>query len=302
MGAGAGGPFGRSAATSDPRVTKRSADRPERMQIPFADGLEFDALVAGPADGEVVLLLHGFPQSAETWRPQVEALAGAGYRAVAFDQRGYSAGARPEGVEPYRIAHLVDDALGVANHLGADRFSVVGHDFGAVVAWHLAAHHAERVRTLTALSVPHPVAFAVALASPAGDQRDRSGYISFFRQADVAEEALLAGGLAALLEASAYPVDIDERVRAMSQPGALTAALNWYRALDFTLVQGIGAISVPTMYVWSTDDVALGREGAEGTASYVTGPYRYEILDGVSHWIPEEVPRELTLLLLDHLG
>ncbi len=191
----------------------------------------------------------------------------------------------------------------MANHFGADRFSVVGHDFGAVVAWHLAAHHSERVRSLVALSVPHPVAFAVAMASPAGDQRDRSSYISFFRQADVAEDALLAGGgLAAMLRASGYPTDVDDRIRAMSQPGALTAALNWYRALDFTLVEGVGAISVPTLYVWSTGDVALGRDGAEGTESYVTGPYRFEILDGVTHWIPEEVPAELSGLLLDHLG
>jgi pimeloyl-ACP methyl ester carboxylesterase len=275
----------------------------QRLQIPFAGGLVFDALVGGPADGEVVLLLHGFPQSAETWRPQVQALGAAGYRAVAFDQRGYSVGARPEALGQYRLGHLVEDALGVANHFGADRFSVVGHDFGAVVAWHLAAHHAERVRSLVALSVPHPVALAVALASPASDQRDRSSYISFFRQAEVAEDALLAGGgLAAMLRASGYPTDVDERVRAMSEPGALTAALNWYRALDFTLVQGVGAIDVPTMYVWSTDDVALGREGAEGTASYVTGAYRFEILDGVSHWIPEEAPGELSGLLLDHLG
>ncbi len=274
----------------------------DRVEISFADGLVFDALVAGPADGEVVLLLHGFPQSSAIWRPQLDALAAAGYRAVALDQRGYSPRARPADVTSYRVAHLVDDVLGVANYLGADRFSVVGHDWGAVVAWHLAAHHAERIRTLTALSVPHPVAFATALASPAGDQRDRSSYASFFQQADVAEEALMAGGLAALLEASGYPGDIDERVLSMSAPGALTAALNWYRAIDFSLFSGVGRITVPTLYVWSTDDLALGRHGAEATASYVEGPYRFEILEGISHWIPEEVPEALNRLLLGHLA
>lgn len=273
----------------------------ERVEIPFAEGLVFDALVAGPDDGDLVLLLHGFPQSAGMWRPQLEVLAAAGYRAVAFDQRGYSAGARPEGVEAYRIAHLVDDALGVANHFGAERFAVVGHDWGAVVAWHLAAHHPERVTSLVALSVPHPVAFAVALASPAADQRERSSYISFFRTTDVAEESLLSGGLALMLRASGYPGDVEDRVRALSEPGALTAALNWYRAVDFTLVRDVGAITVPTLYVWSTGDVALGREGAEGTATYVTGPYQFEVMDGVSHWIPEEVPLKLGALLLDHL-
>jgi pimeloyl-ACP methyl ester carboxylesterase len=230
--------------------------------------------------------------------PQLEALAQAGYRAVAFDQRGYSPRARPQGVEDYDIGHLVHDVLTVA---GEGRFHVVGHDFGAVVAWHLAAKHPARVRSLTALSVPHPVAFATALASPACDQRDRSSYISFFRQVDVAEELLLAGGLATLLRASGYPGDVDERVRAMSEPGALTGALNWYRAVGISLVAGVGTITVPTLFVWSTNDVALGREGAESTAGYVDAPYRFEVLEGMSHWIPEEVPGTLTGLLLEHL-
>ena len=260
---------------------------------------DFDVRAEGPDDGDLVLLLHGFPQSSAIWQPQLEALAEAGYRAVAFDQRGYSPGARPEGVEHYEIGHLVDVALTVA---GEVPFHVVGHDFGAVVAWHLAAKHADRIRSLTALSVPHPVAFATALASPSPDQRDRSSYISLFRQVDVVEDLLVAGGLAALLRASGYPGDVDERVRAMSEPGALTGALNWYRAIGIGLVAGMGRITVPTMFVWSTGDVALGREGAEATAGYVAGPYRFEVLDGVSHWIPEEVPDTLTRLPLEHLA
>jgi pimeloyl-ACP methyl ester carboxylesterase len=263
-----------------------------------AGGFTFDALVAGPDDGEVVLLLHGFPQSAAMWRPQLEALAGAGYRAVAFDQRGYSPGARPAEVEAYRIGHLVDDALAVA---GPEPFHVVGHDWGAAVAWHLAAKHADRIRTLTALSVPHPIAFVTALASPTSDQRAQSSYIGFFRMTDVAEETLLGGGLEMALAASAYPLDIGERVAAMSEPGALTGALNWYRAIDFDLVRGVHGITVPTLYVWSTGDVALAREGAEATARHVEGPYRFEVLQAVSHWIPEEVPDELNRLLLEHL-
>ncbi|HEV2760581.1 MAG TPA: alpha/beta hydrolase [Acidimicrobiales bacterium] len=271
----------------------------DRIHIPSADGLVFDALVDGPVDGEVVLLLHGFPQSAAIWLPQIDALAAAGYRAVAFDQRGYSPGARPDAVEEYRIGHLVADALEVG---GARPFHVVGHDWGAVVGWHLAAKHPERIRTLAALSVPHPLAFATALVSPTSDQRAQSSYIAFFRQTDVAEEVLLAGGLAAALRATAYPGDVDERVRAMSEPGALTAALNWYRALDLDLLRGVGSVVVPTLYVWSTGDLALAREGAEATARHVAGPYRFEVLTGVSHWIPEEVPDTLTGLLLEHLS
>lgn len=262
-------------------------------------GFTFDALVAGPDDGEVVLLLHGFPQSAAMWHSQLEALAGAGYRAVAFDQRGYSPAARPAAVDQYRIGHLVADALAVG---GPEPFHVVGHDWGAVVGWHLAARYPERIRTLAALSVPHPLAFATALASPASDQRSQSSYIGFFRMGDVAEEVLLGGGLEVMLAASGYPGDIDERVAAMSEPGALTGALNWYRAIDFDLVRGVHGITVPTLYVWSTGDVALAREGAEATARHVDGPYRFEVLQGVSHWIPEEVPEELNRLLLEHLS
>ncbi len=270
----------------------------DHFDVDVGDGLVVDAVAAGPDDGRRVLLLHGFPQSSAIWHAQLDALAEAGYRAVAFDQRGYSPRARPEDVERYEIRHLVDDALTVA---GDGPFHVVGHDFGAVVAWHLAARHPDRIRTLTALSVPHPVAFAAALASPDCDQRDRSSYISFFRQVDEAEDLLLAGGLATLLRLSGYPGDVDERVRAMSEPGALTGALNWYRAIGISLVAGVGTITVPTMFVWSTDDVALGRDGAEATAAYVDGPYRFEVLEGVSHWIPEEVPGTLTPLLLEHL-
>jgi pimeloyl-ACP methyl ester carboxylesterase len=261
-------------------------------------GLVFDALVAGPEDGELVVLLHGFPQSAAMWTSQLEELAGAGYRAVAFDQRGYSPGARPTDVGDYRIRHLVGDVLAVA---GDRPFHVVGHDWGAVVAWHVAGRHPDRVKTLTAISVPHPIAFAAALASPDEDQRNRSAYISFFRDDGTAEDLLLAGGLDVMLRAAGYPLDVAERVAAMSEPGALTGALNWYRAMDAGLA-AVGRIGVPTLYVWSTEDVALGRQAAEAAAAYVDGPYRFEVLDGVTHWIPEQVPDVFNRLLLDHLG
>lgn len=270
-----------------------------RLRLP-AGGLVLEASAAGPEDGEVVVLLHGFPQSSAMWRPQLAALAAAGYRAVAPDQRGYSPDARPDGVAAYGIGHLVGDVLAVADGLGAERVHVVGHDWGAVVAWHVAGRHPERVRTLTALSVPHPVAFATALVAPGGDQRRRSAYIPIFQRAG-AEDMLLAGGLASMLAGSGYPLDPAEVVARMSEPGALTAALNWYRAMDAALIAA-GRITVPTLFVWSTGDVALGREGAEATAAHVDGPYRFEVLDGTSHWIAEEEPDVLNRLLLEDLA
>lgn len=280
----------------------RGGFRPRPPTVARPKGFRLDVLAAGPADGELVLLLHGFPQSSAMWAPQLDALAAAGYRAMAPDQRGYSRRARPKGADQYQIDHLVGDVVSIADSMGAARFHVVGHDWGAVVAWHVAGRYPFRVQTLTALSVPHPAAFAQALASPDGDQRRRSSYISAFRQVGDAEDQLLAGGgLVAMLRGSGYPLDALDLVDRMSERGALTAALNWYRAMDASLA-AVGDIAVPTLFVWSTGDVAIGRESAEATAAYVDAPYRFVVLDGVSHWIADEVPDVVSRLLLEHLA
>lgn len=274
----------------------------EEIEIP-AGPYVFDGWAAGPEDGEVVLLLHGFPQSGYQWRAQLPALGDAGYRAVAPHLRGYSSGARPEGVEHYRSEHLVSDVLAMADWLGAHQVHLVGHDWGAVVAWQVAGRYPDRLRTLTTVSVPHPMAFAKALGGD--DQRQRSSYIDVFRQEGKAEELLLeddAQRLRAILTGAGSEDDIDEYVRRLREPGALTAALNYYRAVDLSLTGGLGPITTPTMYVWSTGDIALGREGAEDTANHVEGPYRFEVLDGVSHWVPEEGAEDLNGLLLDFLA
>ena len=274
----------------------------DRLEL-TAGSFTFDALAAGPAGGDIVLLLHGFPQSSYEWRAQLQALGDAGYRAVAPDQRGYSPRARPVGVEHYRAEHLVADVLAIADALGAPRFHLVGHDWGAAVAWHVAGRHPERLRSLTPVSVPHPAAFANALQGD--DQRQRSSYIDLFRQEGKAEELLLeedGNRLRAMFAAGGLAGDVEEYVRRMQEPGAMTAALNWYRAVDIGSIEGLGPITTPTMFVWSTNDMALGREGAEATAKYVDGPYRFEVLEGVSHWIPEEAADALCRLLLDHLA
>ena len=271
----------------------------------------FTARAAGPADGRLVLFLHGFPQSSYQWRHQLAAAAAAGYRAVALDQRGYSPGARPEGVDQYGTDHLVADVLAVADELGAPQVDLVGHDWGGAVAWLVAGRYPQRVRTLTSVSMPHPAAFAAALRSGDVDQLGRSSYIALVRAEGVAEQALLAGdgaGLRAVFRASGHP-DPDgtgEYVELLRQPGALTAALNWYRALSVSDTKALAEldvkVTVPTLYVWGDADVALGRKAAESTAEHVEGPYRFEVLEGVGHWIPEEVPDRLNELLLDHLS
>lgn len=278
----------------------------ERVELRGGE-LTFDALATGPAEGQLVLLLHGFPQTAAMWRSQLVALAEAGYRAVAPNQRGYASGARPDAVDAYHVDHLVADVLAMADHLGADRLHLVGHDWGAVVAWHFAIRHPDRLRSLTAVSVPHPASFQRALGSGGGDQKERSSYIDVFRaEGGVAERLLLendSGRLRALLSYSGIDSEaLEDNVRAMSEPERLTAALNWYRAMERASFPGSSEVRVPTLFVWSNGDIAVSREAAEGCAEFVSGEYRFEELDGVTHWVPEQAAADLNRLLLEHLA
>lgn len=268
-------------------------------------GMVFDALAAGPADGDPVLLLHGFPQTARCWRHQLGALGGAGRRAVALTQRGYSPRARPPEVEAYAMGELVGDVLAVAGALGWDRFDLVGHDWGGAVAWQVAGRHPDRVRTLTVFSTPHPRAFASALEDPDGDQRRRSFYVDLFR-AEGSEVGMLANdaaGLRLLFAGSGMPEEeAHPYLQALATEEALRAALHWYRAARLTDVEGLGPVVAPTLYVWSTEDPALGSEAAEATEAAVEGPYRFEVLDGVDHWVPEHAAERVSELLLEHLA
>lgn len=269
----------------------------ESLRIPVGDGLVLDAVADGPPDAPVVLLLHGFPQTSWSWRRVQPALAAAGFRTVAPDQRGYSPDARPAGVEHYRMPSLVADALAVIDHLQADRAHVIGHDWGAAVAWHVAGRHPDRVRTLTTVSVPHPRAFVEALrADP--DQRARSRYMKDW--ADPAtEQRMLDGGLNELFGIPS--VDATHYLDRLREPGAMTAALNYYRAQSLEDLDGLGPITAPTLHVWSDADAALGPAAAQATKDHVAGPYRFEALPGISHWVPEEAADRLTELILEHL-
>jgi pimeloyl-ACP methyl ester carboxylesterase len=273
------------------------------VQIPVGEDT-FDARVAGPEDGELVLLLHGFPQTSHSWRSQLDALGAAGYRAVAPDQRGYSAGARPAEVEQYAIPSLVGDVIAIADELGGHRFHLVGHDWGAAVAWQVAGRHQDRLRSLTILSVPHPTAFGRALAGEGGaDQSSRSSYIDFFRS-DGAAEAFTQNGGEGLrnLFAMTGLDDVDPYIEVLMQPGAMQAALNWYRAASLTDADALGDITMPTLFVWSTDDPALGPDAARWTEECVVGPYHFEVFEGIGHWIAESEPDRLNALLLEHIG
>jgi pimeloyl-ACP methyl ester carboxylesterase len=261
----------------------------------------FDAIAAGPADGRPVLLLHGFPQAAVSWEHQVAVLGGQGYRAVAPDQRGYSPGVRPETVAEYGMSELVGDVLAIAGELGWGRFDLVGHDWGAAVAWWTAWDHPDRLRTLTAVSMPHPGALAEALRTDP-DQQLRSQYLQDWRARGTERQMLAdnAEALRRMFEWKVPPSRVDEYVQRMSEPGALTAALNWHRA---SRAGGkIGKVEVPALYVWSTEDVAFGSTAALDTENWVAGAYSFQMLEDVSHWVPEEAPETLASLLVEHLS
>jgi pimeloyl-ACP methyl ester carboxylesterase len=268
-----------------------------------ARGFTFDARVAGPVGGSAVLLLHGFPQHGGMWSGVVPALHAAGLRTIAPDQRGYSPGARPDGVAAYQMDECVTDALAILDALGVESAHVVGHDWGAAVGWHLAAKHAARVGTFTAISVPHPASHAQALGTDP-DQKTRSAYLNLFRQPGRAEEVLLAADAARLraMFGGLDPALVDEYVRPLREPGALTGPLNWYRAMSRRDLDGLGPSLVPTTYLWSDNDLAIGRTAAEGCAAYAVEDYEFVVVPGMSHWLPDEVPDLVNLAILDRVG
>lgn len=269
------------------------------MPINVGD-LRFDVEVEGPDDGAPVLLLHGFPQSSRSWDGVAPHLLDAGHRVVRLDQRGYSPGARPTEVEDYRTELLVGDVVGVLDALEIPAVHLVGHDWGSQVAWVLAASMPDRVHTLTAVSVPHPAAFGWAVRNDP-EQAERSSYMALFRQAEgIAEQALLADDARRLrrLYGDLPPQAVDAYVARFSAPGALTAALNWYRAMGLGQRSPVGAVQVPTTFVWSTGDVAVGRVAAERCAQHVSGDYRFLEIPGVSHWLPDQAPEVVAEAIL----
>jgi pimeloyl-ACP methyl ester carboxylesterase len=274
----------------------------------LADKLVFEADVAGVPGSPLVLLLHGFPQTSHTWRHQLPALAAAGYFAVAPNQRGYSPHARPARVEDYSTDRLIADARTMVKSLGYQRFNLVGHDWGGQLSWLTAAQFPDELDSLAVLSRPHPAAFARAMKADSA-QAERSRHHRAFQDDNAAKDLLAdnAKRLRDTLRHQGVPeADVTAYLSRLGTFDALNAAINWYRAPRVTgstlALPNVPPVKVPTMYLWGDQDATVGRIAAEATAEFVTGPYRFEVLPGVGHFITDQAPERTTELLLQHVG
>lgn len=264
-----------------------------------SSGVTLDVQVEG--SGPTVLLLHGFPDSKRLWSKQVPALVDAGFRVVVPDQRGYGASDKPTDIDAYSIPLLAIDATAILDAVGVDRAHVVGHDWGAAVAWATATFTPERVDHLVAMSVGHPSAFGGAGFA----QREKSWYMLLFNFVGVAENWLRGNDWAGLREWARHP-DHDAVVADIDRDGSLTTGLNWYRA-NITPEAFVGppldlpAVQSPTMGIWSSGDIALLEAQMTDSARHCAGGFRYERLDGIGHWMQWESPEAVNRLLLDFL-
>ena len=263
------------------------------------DGVELDVLDEGA--GPPVLLVHGFPDSSHLWRHQVAALTGSGLRAIAPDMRGFGASDRPGAVEDYRLGRAVADLVAVLDAAGVERARVVGHDWGAAVAWLFAAIHPDRVERLVAMSVGHPGARARSV-----EDREKAWYQLLFQFEGVAEELIARDDWRLMREWLRGDGDVDHYVADLARPGALTAGLNWYRAnarpdRELAPRRDVPVVSAPTLGLWSTRDHYLREEPMVSSAEHVSGPWRYERIEDASHWMQLDAPERVGDLLVEFL-
>jgi pimeloyl-ACP methyl ester carboxylesterase len=265
-------------------------------------GVKLNVELHGPEDGTPVLLLHGFPDTGRLWSKQIGPLADAGFRLIVPDQRGCGRSGKPVEVDAYNILLLAADAVAVLDHVGVERAHVVGHDWGAAVAWGMATFAPDRVQRLVVLSVGHPSSFELA----GFEQREKSWYMLLF-QFDGIAERWLSDNEWENFRAWGHHPDADAVIAELEASGSLTPGLNWYRANVHprSLIEpplDLPAVTVPTMGVWSTGDFALTERQMTGSSNFVVAPWRFERLDGAGHWMQWEAPDQVNALLLDFLG
>ncbi|MFZ2488114.1 MAG: alpha/beta hydrolase [Anaerolineae bacterium] len=281
----------------------------EFTHIP-TNGITLHVVQAGPADGPPVVLLHGFPEYWGAWQAQIPALAAAGYRVIVPDQRGYNLSDKPRGVGAYHIRHLVQDTIGLLDALGYQQVALVGHDWGAAVAWWVAGTHPDRLSQLAILNVPHTaVMFRTLLRS--WTQIRRSWYIFFFQLPGLPEASLRRNNWANAVRSlkgstrrgTFSAAQIEGYRAAWGQPGAITGMINWYRAAlrHQRTLASLGRIHVPTRMIWGAQDIALGKEMAQPSIE-LCDQGELVLLEQAGHFVQHEEPAQVNALLLDFLA
>lgn len=281
---------------------------PLRFTRRAGHGVTLHVVEAGPEDGPIVLLLHGFPEFWYGWRHQIEALAAAGYRVMAPDQRGYNLSDRPKGIAAYDLDRLAEDVIALADGLNQAKLRVIGHDWGGIVAWWLATRHADRLERFAVLSAPHPAIWRDAMRNDP-KQRRKSRYVKGFQLPFLPELLIRRGNfkaLAAALREGKRPeacsdADLERYRAAWAMPGALTGMVNWYRAMLARAwdLQGIGRIAVPALLIWGNDD-KYGERALVPRSLALCDSASAEYLDA-SHWVQHDEADRVNALLLDFL-
>lgn len=259
------------------------------------NGLNLNVLSEG--EGDPVLLLHGFPDSNYLWRGVIPKLTQAGYKVIAPDQRGFGESDAPEGKENYDMALIAKDAVAVLDALDIEKVKLVAHDWGAMIGWLLAGTYPERFESYTAISVGHPKAYA----SAGFEQKKKGWYVLFFQLEGIAEKVFMADDWSIFRKTVHDHPEIDHWIQDLSRPGRLTAGMNWYRAnLKKLWKTDFPRVKIPVFGIWSTNDVALAEDQMIGSAAFVDAPWRYERLEGVSHWIPVDAPDTVSEMLISY--
>jgi pimeloyl-ACP methyl ester carboxylesterase len=275
------------------------------------NGIKLHVVMAGPKDGQPVFLLHGFPEFWRGWSKQIEPLAEAGYRVIVPDQRGYNLSDKPKGVKAYTLDKLADDILGLVDALGYEKANLIGHDWGAVVAWVFAIWHPERLYKLGVLNVPHPDVMLRFLGRGDPEQLRRSWYVFAFQIPWLPEYFLRVNdwhNAVRVLRGSGKihtfsNEDIAEYKKAWSQPGAMTAMLNWYRAIGRhrpKMPEG-SRVKVPTLMMWGMQDVALSHRMARPSMDYC-GDGKLVFFEDATHWVQHDEAGAVNQLLIEFLS
>ncbi|MEL6371625.1 MAG: alpha/beta hydrolase [Pseudomonadota bacterium] len=273
---------------------------PDGLYQVKANGFVFRARIFGAGNaGPGIVMLHGHPETSIMWEPVAKAAAEEGYRVIAFDQRGYSPGARPKGVGAYKADNQIADVMAIADAMGFEEFHLVGHDWGAVIAWATAILAPERLISLSTMSIPHPQTLKAMVVD------DPPSYIRLFSLPWVPEAMLLFNELAGYKKWYTEQSDaqIEEYIKVFSEPGAATATLNWYRSIQDSVslvAESDATISLPTLFIYGDQEMWVTPAYLTEQATYMAGPYQtLELKAG--HWLVQKHPDVVTSAVLDHV-